>query len=162
MDKFIKELENVDTNAFNGIIQMFNTHNITELDVSNKNEDFEDLEVFVIGDNCDLNRIKINNIILKNNCLKFIDDNGNKYEQFELIEGSMPYIYRNVKYYIENSVKTYHVVITYHGAYSTLIHADSKENAIEKVKHEVQCLSDLEFMDAIEIIETGTDVQLVK
>ena len=74
----------------------------------------------------------------------------------------MPYIYRNVKYYIENSVKTYHVVITYHGAYSTLIHADSKENAIEKVKHEVQSLSDLEFMDAIELIENGTDVQLVK
>ena len=162
MDKFIKELENVETNAFNSIIQMFNTHDITELDVSNKNEDFEDLEVFVIDDGCNWNRIKINNIILKNNCLKFIDDNGNKYEQFELIEGSMPYIYRNVKYHIENSVKIYHVVITYHGAYSTLIHADSKENAIEKVKHEVQCLSDLEFMDAIEIIETGTDVQLVK
>lgn len=162
MDKFIKELENVDTNAFNGIIQMFNTHNITELDVSNKNEGFEDLEVFVIDDDCNLNRIKIDNIILKNNCLKFIDDNGKKYEQFELIEGSMPYIYRNVKYHIENSVKTYHVVITYHGAYSTLIHADSKENAIEKVKHEVRRLSDLEFMDAIEITENGTDVQLVK
>ena len=95
--------------------------------------------------------------------MKFIDDNGNKYEQFELIEGSMPYIYRNVKYHIENkSVKTYHIVISYHGAYSTLIDADSKENAIEKAKHEVQCLSDLEFMDAIELIENGTDVQLVK
>ena len=65
MDKFIKELENVDTNALNSIIQMFNRHNITELDVSNKNDDFEDLEVFVIDDDCNLNRIKIDNIILK-------------------------------------------------------------------------------------------------
>lgn len=162
MDKFIKELENVDTNALNSIIQMFNRHNITELDVSNKNDDFEDLEVFVIDDDCNLNRIKINNIILKNNCLLFIDDNRNIYKQFELIEGSMPYIYRNVKYHIENSVKTYHVVISYHGAYSTLIDADSKEIAIEKAIHEVQCLSDLEFMDAIELNENGTDVQLVK
>lgn len=162
MDKFIKELENVDTNALNSIIQMFNRHNITELDVSNKNEDFEDLEVFVIDDDCNLSRIKINNIILKNKCLKFIDDNGNKHEQVELIEGTMPYIYRNVKWHMENSIKTYHVVISYHGAYSTLVHADSKENAIEKVIHEVQCLSDLDFMDAIELKENGTDVQLVK
>ena len=40
---------------------MFNTHNITELDVSNKNEDFEDLDFYAVSGSKELN-ISENNI----------------------------------------------------------------------------------------------------
>ena len=158
---YIKQLNEIDVCAYNEIIRTLKTKNISEMDICN-----EDISAYCYNDDCkSADNIKINRIILENNELCFIGENGVCYGMNDFHIGTMPYIYAGVKEITEcipNNKKRYEVQIQYSGCFTTSVEAENESEAVELVRNEVSSLSELDFLDAIDICESGHDVFLYK
>lgn len=158
----VDEMRSNDKRALNLIIDLFIKANIKELDISNPNGEYDDVYAYCFDDNgLSATNIKLNKIVLDNNTLVFIDKENRSHSYLDFHDGSMPYIYNAVYDLIGNIVpeqNSYNVYIYYHGCYAQTVTATNEEEALEKVRNEANSLSDLEFMDAIELIENGCDI----
>ncbi|MBO7241568.1 MAG: hypothetical protein J6U90_03870 [Methanobrevibacter sp.] len=77
----------------------------------------------------------------------------------------MPYICAGVKEITEcisNNKKQYEVQLHFSGCFATSVEAENDSEALELVRDEVLSLSELDFLDAIDIRENGHDVFLYK
>ena len=75
----------------------------------------------------------------------------------------MPYIHNIVELVTTNipdveKPKKYNVYLYYHGCFSTTVEANNEEEALWLAQEEAEKLSDLEFLDAIELQTNGKDV----
>ena len=162
---FIKTLRENDNHAYNAIVELFKTKGITELDVSNPDDEYDDIQVYCFDDDClCANNIKIHRIRLteKGN-LNFLDENNIPYSTHEFHSGSLPYIYNIVDWITSDmpdvdTRKKYEVQIYYHGCFSTTVEANDEDEAVEIVREQANSLPDLDFLDAIELMEDGHDV----
>ena len=59
-----------------------------------------------------------------------------------------------------NKKQSYNVAIHYKGCYRTSVEAKGEIEAVQLVRKEIQELSDLDFLDSIELEENGFDVLL--
>ena len=59
-----------------------------------------------------------------------------------------------------NKKQSYNVAVHYKGCYRTSVEAKSEIEAVQLVRQEIQELSDLDFLDSIELDENGFDVLL--
>jgi hypothetical protein len=161
---FVKKLKNNDTNAYNSIIEVFKAKGITELDISNKDDKYDDVHAYCYNDDCYCaDNIKLDKIVLNEGCLSFIDDGGFEYSMKDFHDGTMPYIYSNVMQFTDDmpdvkATKFYEVQIYYHGCYSTSVEATSENEAFQIVREQASSLPDLDFLYAIELQYNGHDV----
>lgn len=164
MDKMnlVEEMRSNDRKALNSIIDLMVKANIKELDISNPNDEYDDVYAYCFDENgITATNIKLNKIVLDGNTLVFIDEENLSHWYLDFHDGSMPYIYNAVYDLIGDIVleqKTYNVYIHYHGCYTQTVTAVNREEALEKVRNEVNSLSDLEFLDAIGLAENGYDI----
>ena len=75
----------------------------------------------------------------------------------------MPYIHNIVEWLTSNmpdkpQTKKYTVSLYYHGCFSITVDAVSEEEAYDIAQEKVQNLSDLEFLDAIDCVQSGKDI----
>lgn len=161
---FVKELRNIDTYAYNSIIEAFKAKGITELDISNKDDEYDDVCAYRFNDDClGADNIKLDKIVLKEGHLTFIEEGGYEHAMHDFHEGTMPYIHNIVMWIIGDmpdveTTKFYDVQIFYHGCYSTSVMAVNEHEALEIVREQVNCLPDLDFLDSVEFQENGHDV----
>lgn len=161
---FVKKLKNNDTNAYNSIIEVFNAKGITELDISNKDDEYDDVHAYCYNDDChSADNIKLDKIVLNEGRLSFIDESGFEYSMQDFHDGTMPYIHSIVMWITDDmpdvkATKLYEVQIYYHGCYSTSVEATSDDEAFQIVREQANSLPDLEFLDAVELQENGHDV----
>lgn len=93
---FVKELKNIDTHAYNSIIEVFKTKGITELDISNKNDEY-DVHAYCYNDDChSADNIKLVKIVLNEGYLFFIEEGGFEHTMLEFHDGTMCYIHNIV------------------------------------------------------------------
>lgn len=101
---FVEITRQNDLNAIRAIISLFNDKGITELDTSNTDEEFDDLEAYCFDDDChSADNIKIDKIINRNGYLYLIDDSGIEHNTEDFHCGTMPYIYNAVYCYLCNN-----------------------------------------------------------
>lgn len=161
---FVKELKNIDTYAYNAIIEVFKVKGITELDISNKDDEYDDVHAYCYNDDChSADNIKLNRIVLKEGQLMFIDESGEEHSMQDFHDGTMPYIHNIVVWMTDNMpdakvTKLYEVQIYYHGCFSTSVEAANEDEALEIVREKANSLPDLDFLDAVELQEDGHDV----
>lgn len=160
---FVKELRNIDTYAYNAIIEVFKAKGITELDISNKDNEYDDVHAYCYNDDChSADNIKLDRIVLDDNQLAFIDEMGFTHYMRDFHDGTMPYIHHIVTQMTEDmpdaNKKVYVVQIYYHGCFSTSVEATNEDEALEIVREKANSLPDLDFLDAVELQEDGHDV----
>jgi hypothetical protein len=147
------------------IKNLFKEVNITELDISNSNEEYDDVYAYCFNDDgLTADNVKLNKIVLDDDTLIFIDENNFSHHFLDFHNGSMPYIYNAVYNIVKDMInaETYDVHIYYHGCFSTTVKASNKDEAYAIALEEVGKLSDLEFLDAIELQVNGSDVDKVE
>lgn len=161
---FVKELKNIDTYAYNAIIEVFKAKGITELDISNKDDEYDDVHAYCYNDDChSADNIKLDRIVLDDNQLVFIDEMGFTHYMRDFHDGTMPYIHNIVAWMTGDmpdvkATKLYEVQIYYHGCYSTSVEAADEDEAFQIVREKANSLPDLDFLDAVELQENGHDV----
>ena len=100
---FVSKIRKVDYAAIQEIIDIFNQKGITELDVSNHNNEFDDVKAYCFNDDChSADNIKINKVVVRNGYLYLIDDDNVEHSTKDFHEGTFPYIY-NAVYWISFS-----------------------------------------------------------
>lgn len=161
---YIKYLQNIDNGAYNAIIELFKSKGVTELDISNKDDEYDDVHAYCYNDDCNsADNIKLEKIVFHDGRLTFIDESGEKHSMQDFHDGTMPYIHSMVMWLTSDMpdvkrTRKYDVYLYYHGCYSTTVEAENKDEALDLAKHEVEKLSELEFLDAIELQSNGNDV----
>ena len=160
---FVKELHDIENNAYDAIVKLLKQKGITELDISNKDNEYDDVFIYRFEDTNRAETIQIVRITLDDTILTFIGEDNKPYHAFNFHIGTMPLIYNIVRCVIEDMPdvtmsKRYNVHLYYHGCYSTIVEALNEEDALDKAQIEIDQLNDLEFMDAIEIHSNGSDV----
>lgn len=161
---FVKQLQNIDMYAYNAIIELLQLKGITELDISNPDDEYDDVYVYCYNDDChSADNIKLNKIIFSEGLLLFVDEKGNRYLKQNFHIGTMPYIHNIVEWLTSNmpdkpQTKKYTVSLYYHGCFSITVDAVSEEEAYDIAQEKVQNLSDLEFLDAIDCAQSGKDI----
>lgn len=161
---FVKELHNIQNNAYDAIVELFKQKGITELDISNKDDEYDDVFVYRFKENTNYAEdIQLVRITLDDTVLNFIGEDNIPYHASDFHIGTMPYIHNIVRWIIEDmpdvtASKRYNVHLYYHGCFSTIVEALNEEDALDKAQIEVESLNDLEFMDAIDIHSNGSDV----
>lgn len=161
MANYVQQLRELDYRAKNDIIKLFKEKGITKLDVSNKDNQYEDLFVYTYGES-----VKIDTIVLEDDLLMFVDRNDYHYSSSDFHDGTMPYIYAYVETIIGDLntevEKEYEVYLYYHGCYSTNVKAKNKDEALQFARNLVSNMSEVEFLSAIEAQENDYDVSVVK
>lgn len=161
MANYIQQLREIDYRAKKDIIKFFKENGITTLDVSNKDNQYEDLFVYTYGES-----VKIDTIILEDDTLMFVDRNDYHYSSSDFHDGTMPYIYGYVETIIGNLntevEREYEVYLYYHGCYSTNVKATNKDEALQIARRQISDMSEVEFLSAIESQEVDYDVSVVK
>lgn len=161
MANYIQQLRELDYRAKNDIIKLLQEKGITRLDVSNKDNQYEDLFVYTYGES-----VKIDTIVLDDALLIFLDSNEYAYSSSDFHDGTMPYIYAYVETIIGNLdtkvEREYEVYLYYHGCYSTNVKATNKDEALQFARNLVSNMSEVEFLSAIEAQENDYDVSVVK
>ena len=161
---YVKHLQNIDNSAFDAIIELFQLKGITELGISNSNNEYDNVYAYCYDDDCHCaTNIKLNRIVLEDDNLTFIDENGSPHSVHDFHIGTMPYIHNMVMLITSDmpditQPKKYHVYLYYHGCFSTTVEAENEAEALDLAQIEVEKLSDLEFLDAIELQSNGNDV----
>lgn len=162
MANYIQELRALDCRAKNDIIKLLKYKGITTLDVSNKDNQYEDLFVYTNNEVS----VKIDTIILEDDLLMFVDSRGFHYSSSDFHDGTMPYIYAQVETIIgdlDTKVeREYEVYLYYHGCYSTNVKATNKDEALQIARRQISNMSEVEFLSAIEAQESDYDVCVVK
>lgn len=157
---FVKRLQNIDNGAFDAIVELFKLKGIEELDISG----IDDTNAYCYDDDCHhATNIKLNRIVLENDNLTFIDECGSPHSVKDFHIGTMPYIHNIVELVTSNipdveKPKKYNVYLYYHGCFSTTVEANNEEEALDLAQQKIDNLSDLEFLDAIELHTNGYDV----
>ena len=161
MANYIQQLRELDVRAKNDIIKLLKEKGITRLDVSNKDNQYEDLFVYSYGES-----VKIDTIILDDVLLMFLDSKEYAYSSSDFHDGTMPYIYAYVETIIGDLntevKKEYEVYLYYHGCYSTNVKAKNKDEALQIARNQISDMSEVEFLSAIEAQENDYDVSVVK
>lgn len=161
MPNYVQQLRELDYRAKNDIIKLLKEKGITRLDVSNKDNQYEDLVVYTYGVS-----VKIDTIILDDGLLMFLDSSEYTHSSSDFHDGTMPYIYAYVETIIGDLntevKKEYEVYLYYHGCYSTNVKAKNKDEALQFVRNLVSNMSEVEFLSAIEAQENDYDVYVVK
>lgn len=161
MANYIQQLRELDVRAKNDIIKLLKEKGITRLDVSNKDNQYEDLFVYTYGES-----VKIDTIVLDDVLLMFLDSNEYAYSSSDFHDGTMPYIYAYVETIIGDLntevEREYEVCLYYHGCYSTNVKATNKDEALQFARNLVSNMSEEEFLSAIEAQEVDYDVSVVK
>lgn len=161
---FVKELKNIDAHAYNSIIEVFKAKGITELDISNKDEEYDDVYAYCYNDDYPIaDNIKLDRIVLNEGHLSFIDEGGYEHTMRDFHDGTMPYIHNIVMCITDDmpdvkTTKLYEVQIYYHGCYSTSVEAANEDEAFRIVREQANSLSDLDFLDAVDLQESGHEV----
>lgn len=161
---FVKELRKIDTNAYNSIIEVFKAKGITELDISNKDDEYDNVYAYCYNDDChSADNIKLDKIVLNEGHLSFIEEGGYEHTMQDFHDGTMPYIHNIVMWITGDmpdvkATKLYEVQIYYHGCYSTSVEAADEDEAFQIVREKANSLPDLDFLDAVELQENGHDV----
>lgn len=162
MANYVQQLRELDYRAENDIIKLLKEKGITRLDVSNKDNQYEDLFVYTYGESS----VKIDTIILEDYSLMFVDSREDTYSSNDFHDGTMPYIYDYVETIIGNLdtkvEREYEVYLYYHGCYSTNVKATNKDEALQFARNLVSNMSEAEFLSAIEAQENDYDVYVVK
>ena len=71
---FVKQLQNIDMYAYNAIIELLQLKGITELDISNPDDEYDDVYAYCYNDDChSADNIKLNKIIFSEGLLLFVD-----------------------------------------------------------------------------------------
>lgn len=158
MANYIQELRALDCRAKNDIIKLLKDKGITTLDVSNKDNQYEDLFVYT---NYEVS-VKIDTIILEDDLLMFVDSREFHYSSSDFHDGTMPYIYAQVETIIGDLntevEREYEVYLYYHGCYSTNVKATNKDEALQIARRQISDMSEVEFLSAIEAQENDYDV----
>lgn len=161
MANYIQQLRELDYRVKNAFIKLLKDKGITTLDVSNKDNKYEDLFVYTYGES-----VKIDTIILEDDLLMFVDSNEYTYSSSSFHDGTMPYIYAYVETIIEDLntevEREYEVYLYYHGCYSTNVKAANKDEALQIARRQISDMSEVEFLSAIESQEVDYDVSVVK
>ena len=161
MANYVQQLRELDYRAKNDIIKLLKEKGITRLDVSNKDNQYEDLFVYTYGES-----VKIDTIILDDVLLMFLDSNEYAYSSSDFHDGTMPYIYAYVETIIGDLntevKKEYEVYLYYHGCYSTNVKAKNKDEALQIARNQISDMSEVEFLSAIEAQENDYDVYVKK
>lgn len=162
MANYVQELRELDYKAKHDIIKLLQEKGITRLDVSNKDNQYEDL--FVILSHGE--SVKIDTIVLDGVLLMFLDSNEYAYSSSDFHDGTMPYIYAQVETIIGDLntevERVYEVYLYYHGCYSTNVKAKNKDEALQFARNLVSNMSEVEFLSAIEAQENDYDVSVLK
>lgn len=162
MANYVQELKELDYRAKNDIIKLLQEKGITRLDVSNKDNQYEDLFVYTIYEVS----VKIDTIILEDDLLTFVDSKEFHYLSSDFHDGTMPYIYAQVETIIGDLnievEREYEVYLYYHGCYSTNVKAKNKDEALQIARNQISDMSEVEFLSAIEAQENDYDVYVVK
>jgi hypothetical protein len=58
-------------------------------------------------------------------------------------------------------MKNYQVYVYYHGCFSTIVEAEDEQKAKELAKSKADSMNDKDFLQAIELLEDGSDVYQV-
>jgi hypothetical protein len=152
MANYVQELRELEYRAKNELIKLLQKKGITRLDVSNKDNQYEDLFVYTHGES-----VKIYTIVLEYDTLMFVDRSDYHYSSGDFHDGTMPYIYDYVETIIGDLntevEKEYGVYIYYHGCYSTNVKATNKDDALQIARNQISNMSDVEFLSAIEAQE---------
>ena len=157
---FVKQLQNIDNIAYDAIVELFKLKGIKELGISG----IDEANAYCYDDDCHhATNIKLNRIVLENDNLTFIDECGSPHSVKDFHIGTMPYIHNIVELVTTNipdveKPKKYNVYLYYHGCFSTTVEANNEEEALWLAQEEAEKLSDLEFLDAIELQTNGKDV----
>ena len=161
MANYVQQLRELDYRAKNDIIKLLKEKGITRLDVSNKDNQYEDLFVYTYGES-----VKIDTIILEDDLLMFLDRSEYTYSSSDFHDGTMPYIYAYVETIIGDLntevEREYEVYLYYHGCYSTYVKAKNKDEALQIARNQISDMSEVEFLSAIEAQENDFDVYVVK
>ena len=161
MPNYVQQLRELDYRAKNDIIKLLKEKGITKLDVSNKDNQYEDLFVYTYGES-----IKIDTIILDDDTLLFLDRSVYAYSSGDFHDGTMPYIYAYVETIIGDLntevEKEYEVYLYYHGCYSTYVKAKNVDEALQIARNQISDMSEVEFLSAIEAQENDYDVYVKK
>lgn len=161
MPNYVQQLRELDYRAKNDIIKLLKEKGITKLDVSNKDNQYEDLFVYTYGES-----IKIDTIILEDDTLMFLDRSEYTYSSGDFHDGTMPYIYAYVETIIGDLntevEREYEVYLYYHGCYSTYVKAKNVDEALQIARNQISDMSEVEFLSAIEAQENDNDVYVVK
>lgn len=162
MANYVQELRELDCRAKNDIIKLLQEKGITRLDVSNKDNQYEELFVILsYGES-----VKIDTIVLDDALLMFVDSNEYAYSSSDFHDGTMPYIYAYVETIIGDLntevEREYEVYLYYHGCYSTNVKAKNTDEALQIARNQISDMSEVEFLSAIEAQENDFDVYVVK
>ena len=99
---FVKELHNIENNAYDAIVELFKQKGITELDISNKDNEYDDVFVYRFEDTNHAEGIQIVRITLDDTVLNFIGENNISYHASDFHIGTMPFIHNMVRWVIED------------------------------------------------------------
>lgn len=161
MPNYVQQLRELDYRAKNDIIKLLKEKGITRLDVSNKDNQYEDLFVYTYGVS-----VKIDTIILDDGLLMFEDRSKYTHSSSDFHDGTMPYIYAYVETIIGDLntevEREYEVYLYYHGCYSTNVKAKNKDEALQIARNQISDMSEVEFLSAIEAQENDYDVSVIK
>ena len=96
---FIKVLKNIDTSAYNAIIEVLKSNGITKLDMSNE----DDVHAYCYDvDRKRADKTKLDWLILVDNQLEFVDEFGTTHHVSDFPNGTIPYIYNVVLDIVKN------------------------------------------------------------
>lgn len=96
-NNFVNQLQSIENKSLIAIKDLFIVNDITELDVSNKDDEYDDVRVYCYDDDCNCaDNIKIDKIVYDEGTLVFIDSNGFSHSSTDFHIGSLPYIYNSV------------------------------------------------------------------
>lgn len=161
MPNYVQQLRELDYRAKNDIIKLLKEKGITKLDVSNKDNQYEDLFVYTYGES-----VKIDTIIFEDDTLMFLDRSEYAYSSGDFHDGTMPYIYAYVETIIGDLntevEREYEVYLYYHGCYSTYVKAKNSDEALQIARNQISDMSEVEFLSAIEAQENDYDVYVKK
>ena len=98
---FVEKLKNVEKASILEIIDLFHNRGITDLDVSNPNGEYDDVQAYCFDDDChSADNIKIDIIRVRDGYLYLVDDSGIEHSVIDFHIGTFSYIYNAVFTYL--------------------------------------------------------------
>lgn len=94
---FTEQLRNLEKTAINEILTLMELKGVTEVDMTNHDDDYDDVHAYCFDDDCYCaENILITKVISQNGYLILVDDCGIEHTPLDFHDGTFPYIYNAV------------------------------------------------------------------
>lgn len=98
---FTEQLRTLDKTAINEILNLMELKGVTEVDVTNQNDEFDDVYAYCFDDEGhSAENILITKVESQNGYIILVDDMGIEHTPIDFHDGTFPYIYNAVYYHL--------------------------------------------------------------